>query len=611
MVRRLTLILADREREHDTCLDIQESLLENFHQQEKWPFLLYGPPHGIKREEQHKHGGYIIFIRAAQVREQVRSQLSLLKDTAGWNSRAYFVIVVTSNSEYLYGNALAEDILAEFWREKIVNVAVLLPASHVSKMHLGRSMESEENTDLVVLQEVYAFFPYQANSNCGNVMHPSLLDYWVTNCTAEGRFIRNAPLFPTKVPPDLQGCTVSVSSFELEPVIMKRKAAYDDGLEIRLLSTVLGHMNVDALFLPPPSTNEKWGRHLSNGSWDGIIGRVANRRSDIAIGGIVVRNIAQDVVDVTFPYLEQSIYWYIPCAKASSHTTTITRVFTTAAWISITMIYIAVSVLIWYLYNLHWKSSEILKNVPQSFIACLLNLWVVMLGISASFRIPNVITLRMLYILWIFYSLGLNTVYQAFLTTYLVEPRLEKPISTEEQLLQSGLDLGINPHFEESENDTFASRYPKMIPCPDTEKCLQRLAEKGDLAVLCSKLVGDYIGTFKFPDASGNPSYCQLDEQYATLNMAMFVQKGDPLLYYYNKVILRVFEAGLLDHWWSDLKHNATLSSKKIFLTTSAVEYKSLTMYHLQSCFYAQCVGSILALGTFICEVITQFYKRA
>jgi hypothetical protein len=605
------ILFSEHEYKRDTCLDIHEALLEKLHKYEKWPFLVYGLPDGSKRREQHKHGGYIIFIKAVKVVEQVRSQLTQLKTTAGWNSRAYVVIVVMSDLNYSFGRVSAEDILAEFWSEKIVNTAVLLPASDCSKLRFQNPVEGAENMELVALQEVYVYFPYQATNKCGNITHASLLDYWVKSDSLEGRFLRNVPLFPSKIPPDLHGCTLSVSTFELEPVIMKRKSAYDDGLEIRLLNTILSYLNLSAVFLPPPPKNERWGRHLPNGSWDGIIGSVAQRRSDVAVGGIVVHNMTEDSVDVTFSYLEQGINWYVPCAKALPHRMNITSVFTTILWLGIILMYIIVSSLIWYLYKSRWKSSEFFQNMSQSFIICLLNLWAVMLGISASLHIPNSATIRMLYILLIFYSLGLNTVYQALLTTYLVEPRLEKQISTEEQLLQSGLELGINPHFEQSGKGMFRSQYPNMIPCPDTEECLRRLAEKGDLAVLCAERVGEYMGMFKFPDSNGKPAYCKLYEQFTTLNMAMCMQKGDPLLYYFNKVIMHVFETGLLNHWWNDLKHNATLSSKKIFLTIPTMEFKTLTVYHLQSCFYALCLGHVLSLGLFICEVITQFHGKA
>jgi hypothetical protein len=592
-------------------LDIQEALLEKLHQYEKWPFLVYGLPGGIKREEQHKHGGYIIFIQAVKVAEQVRSQLTQLKTTAGWNSGAYFVIVVMSDLDHLFGNVLAEDILTEFWNEKIINTAVLLPASDSSKIRFKVSTEGVESMELVALLEVYAFFPYQTTNKCGNVIHASLLDYWVRDDSVEGRFLRNVALFTSKIPANLQGCTLSVSALELETVIVNRKSAYDDGLEMILLNTILSHMNVSAVFLPQPPNNEKWGRYLSNGSWDGIIGSVAKRKSDIAIGGIVVYStrIAESV-DVTSSYFQHGLYWYIPCAKALPYTMTITRVFTAAVWLRIVLIYIIVSALMWYFNKFASKSSDLSKNIQQAFITCLLNLWAVMLGISASLHISNFATIRMLYILWIFYSLALNTVYQAFLTTYLVDPGFKKLISTEEELIQSGLELGINPYFEASE-DTFRSRYPNTIPCPDTVKCLRRLAEKGDLAVLSPYLLGEYMGTFNFSDSNGNPAYCRLDEQFATVNMVMLMQKGDPLLHYFNKVILSVLEAGLFDHWWSDLKHNAILSSNKTFLTTPSMEFKTLTKYHLQSCFYTQCLGHVLSLGVFVCEVITQFYKRA
>jgi hypothetical protein len=519
------------------------------------------------------------------------------------------VIVVVSDLDYLFGNVLAEDILTEFWNEKIINTAVLLPASDSSKIRFQAFMKGVENMELVALQEVYAFFPYHTKNKCGNVIHASLLDYWVRNDSVEGRFLSNVPLFPSKIPPNLQGCTLSVSALELEPAILKRKSAYDDGLEIILLNTILSYMNLSAVFLPQPPNNERWGRYLSNGSWDGLIGSVAKRKSDIAIGGLVVYStIIMESVDVTSAYLQQGINWYIPCAKDLPYTLTIIHVFTAAVWLRIVLFYVTASALMWYLYKLGSKSSERFKNMQQEFMTCLLNLWAVMLGISTSLRISNFARIRMLYISWIFYSFALNTVYQAFLTTYMMNPGFEKLISTEEQLLQTGLKLGINPHFEASE-DTLQSRYPNTILCPDTVKCLQRLAEKGDLAVLSPYFLGEYMGTFKFSDSNGNPVYCRLEEQFATLNMVMLMQKGHPLLHYFNEVILSVLGAGLLDHWWSDLKHNAILSSKKTFLTTPSMEFKTLTAYHLQSCFYTQCLGHALSVGVFVCEVITQLYK--
>ncbi|PNF21465.1 hypothetical protein B7P43_G13524 [Cryptotermes secundus] len=465
--------------------------------------------------------------------------------------------------------------------------------------------------ELVALQEVYAFFPYQARNRCGKVIHASLLDYWVRNGSVAGRFLRNVPLFPSKIPPNLQRCTLSVSALELEPAVMRSKSGYYDGLEIILLNTILSHMNLSVVFLPQPPNNERWGRYLANGSWNGIIGNVAKRKSDIAIGGIVVYSTAiLASADVTFSYLQQGLNWYIPCAKELPHTMTIIHVFTAAVWLRILLIYITASALMWYLYKLGSKSSELFKNMQQTFATCLLNLWAVLLGLSAYIHISNLAAIRMFYIWWIFYSLALNTVYQAFLTTYMVDPRFETLISTEEQLLQSELDLGLNPHFEASEN-TFPGRYLNKVSCPDTMECLRRLAEKGDIAVLAPYQLGEYMVMFKFSDSNGNPAYCRLNEQVTTLYMVMLTQKGHPLLHYFNKVIRHVLEAGLLGHWWRDLKHNATLSSKKTFLSTSSMEFKTLTKYHLQSCFYIQCLGHVLSLGVFVCEVITQFYKRA
>jgi glutamate receptor delta-2 subunit len=605
-VRKTSIFLPEDEYRHENDMNIHDTLLEKLHEYGKWPLLVYGPPEGSEQMEEGRHDGYIMSVQAIKVVEHIRSHLMKLKATAGWNSRAYFLIVVMGDLNGLPGNLLADDILAELWSERVVHTAVLLPASDSSKIQLHDWMKDAVNKELVALLEVYTLFPYQPTGHCGNVIDASLLDYWVKIDSGEGRFLRNVPLFPPKIPRDLHGCTISVSTFELEPVVMKRTSVYDDGLEIRLLNIILSHMNLSVVFVPPPPQNERWGRPQLNGSWNGIRGHVVQRRSDVAFGGMIISGPSKGQFDVTIPYLEESIAWYVPCAKTIPRWVAIMRVFTTNLWLMIVVTYVSVSALIWYLHKSQRRSSEFFQNTSQSFVICLLKQWAVMLGMSASLRVPNAATIRIVFILWMLYSFALDTVYQTFLVTHLVDPGLEKPISTEEQLLQSGLELGINPFLEAAQDDTFHSRYSKRIPCPNIEQCLRRVAEKGDLAVLCARNLGEYMGRIKFADSDGKPAYCDLDEQLTTVRVVMYMRKGDPLLYEFNKVILHVLEAGFLDHWWRDLKQTATLTSKK-FLTADTRGYLPLTMYHLQSSFYAFSLGHVLSVAVFLSELITQF----
>jgi hypothetical protein len=597
-VRNRNILLPEDEHRRDEDLNILNALLGKLHRHEKWPFLIYGPTDGSIQKEQDKHGGYIMLFKAVKVVKQIRNQLIKLKTSTGWNSRAYFVIVVMDYSNYFRGSLLEDDILAEFWSEKIANTIVLLPTH--SNTHLHNWMEGTENKELTTLLEVYTLFPYQPR-HCDDVMHASLVDHWVKIDSTKGRFIRNVPLFPHKIPQDLHGYTISVSTFDSDPLITNKESVYNDGLEIRLLNIILKYMNLNVMFVKPLKPN---------GSWDGIIGHVAHRRTDVAIGGLIVYNVSTESFDVTVSYLEQGISWYVPCANTRPRWKSITMVFSASVWLRILFFYVSVSTVAWYLYKKHWKSSEFFQDTPHTFLIILLKLWAVLLGMSASCRIPNSATFRILFIVWTFYSLALNTVYQIFLTTYLVDPGLEEQITTEDQLLLSGIELGVSPFFEEVYNEIFRSQQNKIIHCPNIEHCLQRLARKRDLAVLCPKFLAKYMGKFKFFDSNGNPGYCHLEEQFGSVSVAMYMQKGHPLLYHFNKIILRVTEGGLIYHWSTDMYYKATLSFKNISGTSITSEFQKFSIYHLQSSFYALGFGYFLSVSVFLCELITQYYKK-
>lgn len=81
-------------------------------------------------------------------------------------------------------------------------------------------MEGKEDKEPISLLEVYTLFPYKTRSQCVNTIYVSLVDRCVKIDSNEVGLIRNVPLFPHRIRQDLRGCTISVSAFESEPVIM-------------------------------------------------------------------------------------------------------------------------------------------------------------------------------------------------------------------------------------------------------------------------------------------------------------------------------------------------------------------------------------------------------
>jgi hypothetical protein len=92
--------------------------------------------------------------------------------------------------------------------------------------------------------------------------------------------------------------------------------------------------------------------------------------------------------------------------------------------------------------------------------------------------------------MWFLYCWAVNTVYQTFPTSYLVDTGLQSQITSEEELLHSGIKYGIYrtvlfqiPHLA-------TERYSRRIDCVTFEECQDRAALKGDLAFVFSEIPG-------------------------------------------------------------------------------------------------------------------------
>jgi hypothetical protein len=498
-------------------------------------------------------------------------------------------------------------IFAEFWLHNVVDVVLVQSTNFFEK-----SVPVDRGTPTL---EVYTWFPYSPSGQCGQVSHGVLLDIWVTK-NGVGNFLHNISLFPPKIPKYLPGCRIRISTFESEPVVMypwhseNDTVLYRGGLEIRILQMIQKATNISTVFRHAPSDG-KWGILLENGSWTGVLREVIEGISDMAFGAVYYRcHISSDVIECTTPYIFDETLWYVPCAQPNPRWTSLSRVFKPSLWLGFILGYIIVSVLIWAIV----KASNVVATVGNEILTytnltkCFLNLWAVILKISSTEDIPQNTVVRVVFLLWVVYSLAVNTVYQTFLTSYMVDPGQQHQISSVDELLDSRLDYGMVDTLEALLPDLKAQRYKRRQICDDIEVCVRRTALKGDYAFLHSKVGTDYAAAVRYVDSNGDPLFCHLDEIFSRQYITTTVQKGSPMLARYNDVIQRVIEGGILDQWWREIKFEATLSAARNF-TVPVGDYVPLSMEHLQSAFYVLVLGYFIPSMSFLVEIF--FHKMS
>jgi hypothetical protein len=71
----------------------------------------------------------------------------------------------------------------------------------------------------------------------------------------------------------------------------------------------------------------------------------------------------------------------------------------------------------------------------------------------------------------------------------------------------------------------------------------------------------------------------------------------------FNKIILHLLQAGIIDQWFRDIKYTTFLSSTAE-TTLSREEYIKLSLLHMQSAVYILLLGVILSLIVFLSEIL-------
>ena len=210
---------------------------------------------------------------------------------------------------------------------------------------------------------------------------------------------------------------------------------YISGLEIQILMIVLQQMNMTFIHVP---TKENIVRPLFlKESY--IYMYVGN------VGNII---LIYKFLSSTNSYYIMTRRWYVPCSDKYPRWSSIFRILSVELWlvliISIVIMAISTTLVGRYSCTSEWQGYKALKS---SFI----NIWAVILGVSVP-SMPRTMSLGSLFLAWMCFSLAFSTVFQAFLTTFLIDSGYKTPIKNMDVIFASGMKLAYpqsyNPIFE-------------------------------------------------------------------------------------------------------------------------------------------------------------------
>jgi hypothetical protein len=234
----------------------------------------------------------------------------------------------------------------------------------------------------------------------------------------------------------------------------------------------------------------------------------------------------------------------------------------------------------------------------------LYNVWAVTVGLSVT-GMPRSLRLKLLFVVFVWYCSAISTVFQTFLTSFLVDPGYENPLKSLDEILESGIGFGYSEdinnffilssdlrHKEVAEKAEIYSTYMEGI---------DRIRETGNFATFSSEfLVQNYTNII-----NDHSTVCVLnDEDNLFIFVTSYVQKGSFLLESLNKFIALSVESGMFD---KTLRNSVYMHTSTSESTDLSAGYFVFTLSHLRIAFYILFVGHGLSFLLFLCEVFYHF----
>jgi len=253
----------------------------------------------------------------------------------------------------------------------------------------------------------------------------------------------------------------------------------------------------------------------------------------------------------------------------------------------------------------------------KTLTSSLTNILAVSLGVSVS-TMPRTPSLRSLFLSWVCFSLAFSTVFQAFLTTFLIDSGYKTPIQNMDELFASGIKLAYpedsSTLFEENSGPESLDVQRNHVNCPSYGECVNWAMYHKNVSVLMDdKFAEEHYASGGFVGENSEPLLCRLEDGvFYNYGQSMVMFHGDPLMRRFNEIIDRVVEAGLHTIWDSLRMNWYKIYSRKIAIVHPLDEYYSFNLYHMQPAFYLLLIGWCLSAFCFMLEVMYNrtFNKR-
>jgi len=580
----------------ETWENVETELLIRLHLAYRWPIVVSYTGDEERRhpiEWRDEHSSYVLIVRFQddedRVIRDVREQTQKLQSLSAWNPRARFVVVLIGRSFGSNQKEMTKAILKHLSDIQVLNAIILLKQSkNFPKIH------STHLSDLHIL----TWFPFSPPSGyCGAMNRTNTIDTWISD---KQQFFLNKDLFENKIPPNLGLCPLKITTIHFPPFVIfpdKNTTRLSDmrGIDMAMLQHISELANF-SIVLPPRTENFVDSKQV-DGKWTGAIGDVLYNNSDLALGGWCLTLDDNLIVEGTERYFTEKFTFFIPRPGMYPRYLSMTRVFAPDVWLLIfVLMFLAAITFRLVAVGQTTVECDTYKDISN----CLLSAWSVVLGVGVH-KMPLSQPLRGLFFLWLTYSLAIYTVFQTYVTTYIVDPGHRYQIDSVDEIMESGLEVYVIDFLYELIGD-FLLKYPKSWrKCGKAHQCLTTAFASPGVVMLSGKVFAEY----KSKELNFAFNYHESSSNLLQFHIVMVLKKGSPYLERINSIIRRLVEGGYPGKFFTDVT-----KEKSLRCSSELDQYVPISLDQLQSAFVVMLVGLSISLLLFFGELMVKLARR-
>jgi hypothetical protein len=559
--------------QHYLCdYHLPDFMMQALSQEARWPFVIVRLPNNKIKPQLYlePHEQYLIIIIGRMESEVISALRRIIAASMPLHTQGRFIVILTN--EFLQNKVLHLETLTDLTDHLSRNAVIIVPNSQYN------SLQHHNHTAQVL--DLYSWFPAGTGKYCGESRQLARINQWRIN--GDGRFLTKHNLFPSITPTDIHGCTLTVQQ------IVTVSTAQFVNLEKLIVNAIANSLRAHVTFV----------ERLTD--------------AHIILGGIPLNTLGypkHTLFHLSHPYFFTTLKWYATCPKPIPRQGNFVRVFTWSLWLALSIVCLLTALAFFWL---HKRSDR-----PTTLSECFLIVWSATLGLSVP-QMPRICRLRMFLLTVVCYSLAIGTVFQAFFTTFLVDPGVQK------QSLQDLISSGINCHFTPfyglhwCYNSSLCSLCSQ---CNDTT-CVAHLLEPNTCAALASEPDIEVM----LPYLRNRYPVCPTTDETADVTFTMFISKRSLISSAINTKMRRFIEVGIVNKLKTDsvLQTRNQIRSERHGLLPglespsvktgfdenarssyeSESEYFIFTLTHLQVVFFMLFIGYGFSCSVLLAEIL-------